>query len=122
MQRLLSFIRTRCAPLVGYRLALRSCVFVLGIALANSRPATAQAPTPALQAKALRGEATRLFRAKQYGQACPKFEAAVRLAPNDPEFLGDLALCEYRLGHEDVARELNRKVITLEASTARLGD
>jgi hypothetical protein len=108
---------------VGHRIdAVHRWVLVVGAILTTSRPGSARPPSPDSSAAAQRIEATRLFRAKQYEAACPKFEAAVRLAPDAPALLADLALCEFRLGHDDVARELNRKVIALETGPARLGD
>ena len=82
----------------------------------------ASAGAPAGDAASARAEATKQLRAKNNDAACPKFELAVRLAPEDPEPLADLALCEQRRGSEVVARELNRKVIDLGSATRALTD
>jgi hypothetical protein len=90
------------------------------VAIAFVRPATARPPIS--EAAAARAEGTRLFRAKKFESACPKFEQAVRLAPEDPEPLADLALCRQRLGSSDTAEDINRKVIDLGSTGKALTD
>ena len=80
-------------------------------AVAFPRPATARPPIG--DSAAARAEGTRLFRAKNFEAAWPKFEKAAQLAPADPEPLADLALCRQRLGDTGSAEKVNRQVIDL---------
>jgi len=84
------------------------------------RPATARPPVSA--SAAARAEGTRLFRAKNFAAACPKFEQAAQLAPEDPEPLADLALCKQRLGDSGAAERINRQVIDLGSKGKALTD
>lgn len=67
-----------------------------------------QTPVPASD---LRAEATRLYRAKKYAQACPKFEQAAALAQSDGAIWADLGLCLQKLGKTDAAAEANQRAI-----------
>ena len=84
------------------------------------RPATARPPIS--EGAAARAEGTRLFRAKNFAAACPKFEKAAQLAPADPEPLADLALCRQRLGDTSSAEKVNRQVIDLGSTGKALTD
>lgn len=97
--------------------------FVAGLAMAAvafPRPATARPPIS--EGAAARAEGTRLFRAKKFAAACPKFEKAAQLAPEDPEPLADLALCKQRLGDTASAETINRQVIDLGSKEKALTD
>ena len=89
-------------------------------AVAFPRPATARPPIS--EGAAARAEGTRLFRAKNFAAACPKFEKAAQLAPADPEPLADLALCRQRLGDTSSAEKVNRQVIDLGSNGKALTD
>ncbi len=89
-------------------------------AIAFVGPATARPPNS--DAAAARAEGTRLFRAKNFEAACPKFEKAAQLAPEDPEPLADLALCRQRLGDTGSAEKINRQVIDLGSTGKALTD
>ena len=89
-------------------------------AIAFVGPATARPPIS--DAAAARAEGTRLFRAKNFEAACPKFEKAAQLAPEDPEPLADLALCRQRLGDTGSAETINRQVIGLGSKGKALTD
>ena len=90
------------------------------LVVASVRPAIARPPVSA--AAAARAEGTKLFRAKNFAAACPKFEAAAQLAPEDPEPLADLALCKQRLGDTGAAEQINRQVIDLGSKGKALTD
>jgi tetratricopeptide (TPR) repeat protein len=89
-------------------------------AVAFPRPATARPPIS--DSAAARAEGTRLYRAKNFEAACPKFEKAAQLAPADPEPLADLALCRQRLGDTGAAEKVNRQVIDLGSTGKALTD
>jgi hypothetical protein len=85
-------------------------------------PCPVRARPPVKEAAAARAEGTRLFRAKNFEAACPKFEKAAQLAPADPEPLADLALCRQRLGDTGSAEKVNRQVIDLGSTGKALTD
>jgi tetratricopeptide (TPR) repeat protein len=58
---------------------------------------TARADAPA-DAKKLRTQATKLYKAKKYAEACPLFEQAVAKTPADQAIQLDLGLCRARAG------------------------
>jgi Tfp pilus assembly protein PilF len=82
----------------------------------------AKARPPISEAAAARAEGTRLFRAKNFVAACPKFARAAELAPDDPEALADLALCKQRLGDTSAAETINRQVIDLGSKEKAITD
>jgi hypothetical protein len=106
--------------LMGRRGTLLSIVGVL--AASSLLLSAAAARPPKSPASALRVEATKLFKAKKFAAACPKFKAALDFSPNDPELMLDLAVCDFRIKETDAARALNEKVIALESAPARLLD
>jgi hypothetical protein len=108
-------MRSRHRPKVGVLVP----ALLLG-AVAFPRPTTARPPRS--DAAAARADGTRLFRAKNFEAACPWFEKAAHLAPDDPEPLADLALCRQRLGDTATAEEINRRVIDLGSSAKALTD
>src|SRR5206468_4181475 len=88
------------APPMRFRAVIDALGFIAAlttVVVTFVRPATARPPIS--DAAAARAAGTRLFRAKHFEAACPKFEKAAQLAPEDPEPLVDLALCRQRLGN-----------------------
>lgn len=69
-------------------------------------PQTAPTPRPAPLPKDLIEQGKRLYRLQQYKTALDKFEAALKLSPNDDEALGLAAVTSYRLDNQPRAREL----------------
>ncbi len=66
-------------------------------------PATAAAPTAPRSADAVRGEATKHYRAGRYQAACKAFREAALLAPEDPAIAADLGLCLMKANDFDSA-------------------
>jgi len=89
----------------------------LSAVLFASAAAAGNAPTGESSAL-LRARATRLYRAKQFETACPLFEAALRASAGDPELLTDLALCQHRLGQDELARRTNLEAIARASEPA----
>jgi hypothetical protein len=50
------------------------------------------------------------------------FEAAARLAPREPELLADLALCQHRLGNDELARQTNLDAVARASEPTQLED
>ena len=98
---------------------IAACIIVLSSVAMVERGLVAAAKSPA---SSLRAQATRLFRAKRFAEACPKFQAAVQLSPSDPGLLLDLALCDQRINALDAARKLNEQVIQIESAPSLLMD
>jgi Flp pilus assembly protein TadD len=63
-------------------------------------------PKPPPQPKDLIEQGKRLYRLQQYKTALDKFEAALKLSPDDDEGLGLAAVTAYRLDNQPRAREL----------------
>jgi hypothetical protein len=63
-------------------------------------------PKPPPQPKDLIEQGKRLYRLQQYKTALDKFEAALKLSPDDDEGLGLAAVTAYRLDNQSRAREL----------------
>ena len=82
--------------------------------------AAAEKVTPSRSAAELRGRAQRLFQAHKFSLACPVFEAAAVLAPRDPALFADLALCQHRLGDDDLARQSNWRAIELASEESAI--
>ena len=96
---------------------------LLGAALFASGIAIAGGTAPLESASVLRARATKLFRAKQFAAACPWFEAAARRQPGEPDLLADLALCQHRIGRDDLAQQTNLEAIQRASEPAeRLDD
>ena len=69
-------------------------------------PQTVATPKPPPQPKDLIEQGKRLYRLQQYKTALDKFEAALKLSPDDDEALGLAAVTSYRLDNQSRAREL----------------
>ncbi len=81
------------------RTSSRSSAGAVALALiAMSSTALAQPRVDPGSAISLYDEGRRLFNAKQYDLACPKFEASLALNPEDIDTRGMLALCYERAG------------------------
>ena len=111
----------------GWRAFAQSVLaaLVLVLALAGGvRGAPPRTPSleaaPAVQAKTLQAEATKLFRQKNYAAACETFQAAVTAAPEDAALLTDLALCQQKLGKNAEAKASNLRAIALASKDAHL--
>jgi hypothetical protein len=70
---------------------------------------------------ALAAKATKLFRARKYGQACPLFQQVTALAPDSASAWSDLGVCLGRQGdHVDEALAADRKAIALAGGSQRI--
>jgi len=86
-------------------------------------PAAASGNGPVLEpVSVIRARASALFRAKKFGAACPLFEAAAGRAPEAPEILTDLALCQQRIGSDELARQTNLEAIARASQPGRLDE
>ena len=95
---------------------------LLGVALFASGAAAGSNPL-AESGPVLRARAMQLFRAKKFAAACPLFEAAARRLPGEPQLLADLALCQHRIGSDELARQTNLDAIARASEpAARLED
>src|SRR4051812_16342809 len=70
--------------------------------------------------RALSAQATKLYKAKRYAQACPLFERVTALEPGNGRAWTDLGLCLARLGNGVEATAVNRKAIAVSADDARV--
>lgn len=80
------------------RTSSRSRWCVAALVLAATPLATAQPKPDAGASISLYDEGRRLFEAKQYDLACPKFDASLQLNSEDIDVRGMLALCYERAG------------------------
>ncbi len=81
-------------------------VLVLGSSVA-AQPAD---PTKRTEAQGLYDEGRRLYNAGDFANACPKFEASLRVDPEDLDAQGLLAFCNERRGHLATAWTLFRQL------------
>jgi hypothetical protein len=79
--------------------------------LAAAPKQTPPAASKAEDAEKLRTQATKLYRARKYDQACPLYERAVQLAPEHGPTLADWGLCLQRQGKRDEARKADLRAL-----------
>jgi len=70
--------------------------------------------------RALSAQATKLYKAKRYAEACPLFGRVTALQPANGRAWSDFGLCLARWGHEADAIAANRKAIAVGADDARV--
>lgn len=75
-----------------------------------------QDPSP----QELRAEATKLYRAKKYAEACPKFEQAAKAVQNDGALWADLGVCLQKLGKTEEAAEANHQAVASGDARTRM--
>lgn len=80
------------------------------VGLARSVAAQPADPTKRTEAQSLYDEGRRLYNASDYANACPKFEASLRIDPEDLDAQGLLAFCNERRGHLATAWTLFRQL------------
>jgi len=83
-------------------------------------PIAATNAGPDEKADALHEEAGRLYRAKDYGAACPKYRAAASLAPLRGDLWADLGLCLSRLGKKEQAKQATLEAVSRGSRDVRL--
>jgi tetratricopeptide (TPR) repeat protein len=103
-------------------LAIGRTFLAVALGVGMSTPARAERAAAAPNAIAPRAEATKLFRAKSYAIACPKFEELVKLVPDDADAIADLALCKLRVGDKAAARGLNLQAIEIASRSGHVDD
>jgi hypothetical protein len=70
--------------------------------------------------RGLSAQATKLYKAKRYAEACPLFERVATLEPASGRALTDLGLCLARWGREADAIAANRRAIAASAADGRV--
>ncbi|ABF86407.1 tetratricopeptide repeat protein [Myxococcus xanthus DK 1622] len=70
-------------------------------------------------AESLRLRATKLYRAKKLGEACPLFERAAKLAPEHGPTLADLGLCLQKQGRKEQALAVYLRALKASGADAK---
>lgn len=92
------------------RSIIERLAFLAVVVLVRSVAAQPADPTKRTEAQGLYDEGRRLYNAGDFANACPKFEASLRIDPEDLDAQGLLAFCHERRGHLATAWTLFRQL------------